>query len=144
MVSQDLQTSITEAVERVLETMCFSAVLGTCDSDEAQSRLDLSAAIDYSGANRGTVLVGCCQAAAQALARNFLGDGQVSEEQVAQLVGELANMICGAVVSGFEGGPALRFRDRGRRSVGSGAGDINTWTRSGCWLSTIPPLFASS
>jgi CheY-specific phosphatase CheX len=102
MVRQDLHDSITEAVGRVLEMMCFSAVLGTCDSHKAQSLLALSAAVDYSGASRGTLLVGCNQAGAQALAENFLGDDQVSGEQVPQFICELANMICGAVVSGFE------------------------------------------
>jgi CheY-specific phosphatase CheX len=99
MPDAHLHASITEAVEQVLETMCFSAVLGPCDTAQAQPCLDRSAAVEYSGAVSGSVLIGCDEAGARSLTANFLGEEVVEDEQISEFVGELSNMICGAVVS---------------------------------------------
>lgn len=98
-----LRASIGEAVEQVLETMCFSAVLGPCDTAQAQPFLDRSVSVDYSGAGCGAVLIGCDEAGARSLASNFLGEEAIDEEQVEEFLGELANMVCGAVVSSLSG-----------------------------------------
>jgi len=94
---------IGEAVERVLETMCFSAVMGPVESSEAQASLGMGACVSFRGPSRGSVLIGCSPAGAQLLARNFLGEEIVTDEQSSQFLLELANMICGAVVSAFGG-----------------------------------------
>ncbi len=104
MPEQDLHASINDAVEQVLETMCFSAVLGPCETAQAQPFLDRSAVVDYSGASVGSVLIGCDEAGARGLAANFLGSEDASEEQVSGFLAELANMLCGAVVSTLNGG----------------------------------------
>lgn len=103
MPEQDMHASIHDAVEQVLETMCFSAVLGSCETAQAQPFLDRSAVVDYSGASEGSVLIGCDEAGVRGLAANFLGSKEASEEQVSGFLEELANMVCGAVVSALDG-----------------------------------------
>lgn len=103
MSDQDLHASIHDAVEQVLETMCFSTVLGPCGTAQAQPFLDRSATVEYSGAGEGSVLIGCDEAGVRGLAANFMGSEEASEEQVLEFLGELANMVCGAVVSTLDG-----------------------------------------
>jgi CheY-specific phosphatase CheX len=100
---QEIQSLVGQAVERVLETMCFSAVLGPFESSEAQPRLELAAGVEFTGASSGSVLIGCSPAGARALAASFLGEAEVSGQQVEEFVAELANMVCGAIVSNLDG-----------------------------------------
>jgi hypothetical protein len=96
------------AARRVLETMCFSTLVGPVEAATAQSTLALAAAVHYSGPSSGTVMIGLSGAAAHALTENFLG-GYVDEDdaeglrQQREFTAELANMICGAVVGTFFG-----------------------------------------
>jgi CheY-specific phosphatase CheX len=99
----EIGTLIGETVEKVLETMCFSAVMGPVESGQAQASLGMGACVSFRGPSRGSVLIGCSPAGAQFLAKNFLGEEIVSDEQSSQFLLELANMICGAVVSAFGG-----------------------------------------
>ena len=92
---------IEASVERVLETMCFSAVMGPAEMELAQASLGIGARVDFQGPTQGAVLIGCSPAGAQTLTRNFLGTEDITDLQVLQFVSELANMICGAVVSTF-------------------------------------------
>lgn len=103
MPEEEIQSLMGQAVERVLETMCFSAVLGPSETAQAQSLLALAAGVDFRGERTGSVLVGCNPEAARALAASFLGENEVSELQVEEFVGELANMVCGAMVSALDG-----------------------------------------
>ena len=97
----EIRVMIEEAVENVLETMCFSAVMGQAETTEAQAALGLGASVEFSGPSHGSVLIGCSRAGARGLTKNFLGETNVTDEQSLQFVLELANMICGAVVSAF-------------------------------------------
>ncbi|MFM2124753.1 MAG: hypothetical protein RL328_1204 [Acidobacteriota bacterium] len=93
--------TIEAALERVLETMCFSAVMGPLHPDLVQPNLRGAARVQFRGPTTGWVGVACDDRAATCLARNFLGMEDVPAEQTTQFLGELANMICGAVVSDF-------------------------------------------
>ncbi len=99
----EIGTLIGEAVENVLETMCFSAVMGPAESSQAQASLGVGACVSFRGPSKGSVLIGCSPGGAQLLSKNFLGEEIVSDEQSSQFLLELANMICGAIVSAFGG-----------------------------------------
>ena len=59
--------------------------------------------VDYTGVGEGSVTIGCDAAGARSLAANFLGQDSPDDSQVTAFLGELANMVCGAVVSTFDG-----------------------------------------
>jgi CheY-specific phosphatase CheX len=91
----------------VLETMFFSAVLGPGEERAEESRL--TALVSFSGSRAGTLGISTSESTATALAANFLGAGEegVPPDQVPSVLGELANILCGAVLGRVE--PAGRF-----------------------------------
>jgi CheY-specific phosphatase CheX len=100
--------SILESLaNEVLETMFFSAVLGPGEADPTTPML--TALVSFSGSRAGTLGVSASEATAVALAANFLGgvEESVPAEQVPPVLGELANVLCGAVLGRVE--PAGRF-----------------------------------
>ena len=96
--------SVERAVERVLENMCFTTILGPAHAGEAQSTLEHGARVAFRGKSSGAVLVGLSHAGAHVLASGFLGEDNVDETQTGEFTAELANMICGAIVSQFAPG----------------------------------------
>jgi hypothetical protein len=97
-------TSLEDAVGRVLETMCFAMVLGPADPADAQLSLMYCAQLKFEGQYKGSLRIGLSHAGAHALAAGFLGLEQVDEPQLMEFTRELANMVCGAVVSEFASG----------------------------------------
>jgi CheY-specific phosphatase CheX len=83
----------------VLETMFFSPVVG--EATTSPSEPALTARLSFSGGRSGSFAVRVSARAADTIAANFLGeDGNVTEPgQVRDVICELANMICGNVLS---------------------------------------------
>ena len=96
--------SIVNAVERILETMCFAVVVGPAEPEDTQTSLAHCARLEFRGRCTGTIEVGLTHRGAHVLASGFLGEENVDEIQLAEFSDELANMICGAVVSDFAPG----------------------------------------
>jgi CheY-specific phosphatase CheX len=85
----------------VLETMFFSPLMGEATPDVSHSEPAFMARLMFSGGRSGSFAVRVSAGAASAIAANFLGeDTDVLEPgQVHDVICELANMICGSVLS---------------------------------------------
>jgi CheY-specific phosphatase CheX len=91
--------AVDHAVAEVLETMFFAepepAAADAGPGDETVS----SACLNYRGVVSGTLRVHLSADAARRLACDFLGSEDPPPAEVAAVVREMANMICGAVLS---------------------------------------------
>jgi CheY-specific phosphatase CheX len=103
----EIESILESLAGEVLETMFFSAVLGPGEAGGEGPRL--TALVSFSGSRAGTLGVSASAATALALAANFLGAGEegVPAGQAPSVLGELANVLCGAVLGKVE--PAGRF-----------------------------------
>ena len=99
MHSHELDNLLAPAVSDVLETMFFSETFGPAQPGVCAG--DLEAQVAFIGQTSGTVGVRISQASARCLAASFLGESECSltDAQVAQVVCELTNMLCGRIVS---------------------------------------------
>jgi CheY-specific phosphatase CheX len=98
----EFERTFVPAVEAVLETMFFSAPLGLAESDlSCLSCSKLEARVAFSGKVSGILDVRVSAASARSLAASFLGEDEESlpDAEIAQVVCELANMLCGWMVS---------------------------------------------
>lgn len=99
MPSHDFDRLLAPAVSAVLETMFFAepSDLPAPDPDAA----NLEARVAFSGEISGVLGVRISQAGARTLAASFLGDCEecLTDTQIEQVVCELANMLCGWIIS---------------------------------------------
>ena len=99
------ETQTTEALSAaaadVLETMFFTPVISEATPDESSSEPELMARLKFSGGRSGSFTIRVSAGAAATIAANFLGEETDSPEpgQVRDVVCEMANMICGSVLS---------------------------------------------
>ncbi len=95
-----------DAAAEVLETMFFTSTLGDAEPTGAAAADWLSAALSFRGGLRGRLRVRVPRHTARGLAAGFLGveEAAVTAAQVGQVVCELANMLCGSVLSRLEEG----------------------------------------
>jgi CheY-specific phosphatase CheX len=102
MSEQNFDQLISEAVDGVLETMFFSAPLGPAEPETGAGVLE--ARLGFCGRPSGTLSVRLSEASARLLAAGFLGEdeGRLTDAQPGQAVCELANMLCGSLVSKLE------------------------------------------
>jgi CheY-specific phosphatase CheX len=93
-----------ESASEVLETMCFVGVLGENTEPEVSDLI--SAELVFNGVPSGHFGVQVPSSTGRLIASNFLGKEaeDITEAEVEQVVGELANMICGSVLSRVEAG----------------------------------------
>jgi CheY-specific phosphatase CheX len=104
MPELQLTAPISEAVDRVLDLMCFTAVVGPANTAAATPSLEYASLVGFRGPRAGAVAVGISGAGARVLAANFIGaEDRVEEERIVQFVGELSNMLCGSVISALPG-----------------------------------------
>ncbi len=85
----------------VLESMYFASVIETAPADEPLADAGLGFSLAFAGDLQGSFGVTLTPETARTLAANFLGDDEetLTPEAVAEVTGELANMLCGAVLS---------------------------------------------
>ena len=90
---------ISEAVNRVLETMFYSAPLGSAEPETGAAVLD--ARLAFHGCPSGTFLLSLSAPSARMLAADFLGEEPeaLTDSAPGHAVCELANMICGTMLS---------------------------------------------
>ncbi len=103
----EMERLLEGVTEEVLEAMFFSSVLGPC-ADPVEGPC-LSAHVSFSGSRSGALAVSVPNVTAATLAASFLGteDGSAPEDQIRAALGELANILCGAVLGRND--PAGRF-----------------------------------
>jgi hypothetical protein len=132
---------LASAVEEVLETMCFATVLASSEgtgpppapedgAPAAAPAITLSAELNFHGGIPGRFRLRLPLNLARGIAAGFLGrdETEVSDTQAREVAGELANMICGSVLSRLEGEatfnlshPEVTESEPGRESDGAGA-----------------------
>jgi CheY-specific phosphatase CheX len=86
-----------------LETMCFFGVMGPLDQLPVGEE-QISAKLTFQGDANGAFHSTLSSPAAWAIAANFLGEepADISLPQMEAVVCELANMICGSVLSNYK------------------------------------------
>jgi len=101
MPENAIAEALTAAAGDVLETMFFSPVIGEATPETSHSEPAIMASLRFSGGRSGSFAVRVSAGAADTIAANFLGEETDAPEpgQVRDVVCELANMICGSVLS---------------------------------------------
>jgi len=107
MEPNEIQAGLAAAVEEVLETMCFTSVLSSGEGAALAgigAPAACTAALRFKGAPSGGFRLGVPRNLARVVGAGFLGceETEVSDTQAEEVVCELANMICGSVLSRLE------------------------------------------
>lgn len=93
-----LSASITD----VLATMFFAETVPQDESSPFHDLDSVSAFVEFQGDRKGCIWLSLSHGCLRRLASSFLGtdtEDDVSEEELKQVLGELANMICGSFLS---------------------------------------------
>jgi CheY-specific phosphatase CheX len=103
MSNAEVQLALEQAATDVLEKMFFLSAL-PAPSPETAPAGAIQAQLTFDGDPPGRFTMLLSSAAAATIAANFLGDdpAALGPQQVADVAAELANMICGAVLSRVE------------------------------------------
>ncbi|MDR3698572.1 MAG: chemotaxis protein CheX [Candidatus Sulfopaludibacter sp.] len=109
-MSDSLQFVLQQSVEDVLEKMFFIRSLDDALEEPGLPEGDVKAHLTFDGEPSGFLTLRVTREAARSISADFLGaeEGDLNEQQVGEVVCELANMICGSVLSRFES--AVTFR----------------------------------
>jgi CheY-specific phosphatase CheX len=100
-----------ESLADVLEKMFFISILDeTPDTAPLPVQEEMAARLSFEGKPSGSLTLQLNRFVARSIAGDFLGaeQGELSDSQVGEVVCELANMICGSVLSRVEN--AVTFR----------------------------------
>ncbi len=111
MMSTKIHGALQEAVHEVLETMFFVRELEDRPGDGSETPPDLAAALEFEGKPSGRLTLTLAGHAARAVAADFLGaeEDELSDLQVEEVACELANMVCGSVLSRTESDTRFRL-----------------------------------
>jgi CheY-specific phosphatase CheX len=104
--------ALSGAVRDVLETMFFTDVVSDKTGHAGASGPALDAQLRFQGGRSGEFRIAIVPGAARTIAGNFLGaeeESEIQEDQVGEVVCELANMICGSVLSRLAGDLAFEL-----------------------------------
>jgi CheY-specific phosphatase CheX len=119
--------ALSGAVRDVLETMFFTDVVSDKSGHAGAVMPALDAQLRFEGKRSGEFRVAIALGAARTVAGNFLGaedEAEIPEAQVGEVICELANMICGSVLSRLAGDLAF---DLSHPELLPGDGDGTGW-----------------
>jgi CheY-specific phosphatase CheX len=107
---EDLQVLLEQSVEDVLEKMFFIRSLEEGLYAPGSTSDAVMVFVTFDGAATGSLLLKVTRDAARSISADFLGtdDSELTGPQVGEVICELGNMICGAVLSRVD--PAGAFR----------------------------------
>jgi CheY-specific phosphatase CheX len=111
MSERFLERVLRESLVDVLEKMFFISILDeTPDTVTLAVQEDMAVRLSFEGKPSGSLSLQLNRFVARSIAADFLGaePDQVSDSQVGEVMCELANMICGSVLSRVEN--AVTFR----------------------------------
>jgi CheY-specific phosphatase CheX len=113
-----IQAALCTAVADVLESMFFLEALGEAAEPPAGAET-VTAHLTFDGDPPGWFHMRLARPAASAIAADFLGEDleSLTDRQSAEVTMELANMICGAVLSRIESRASFRL---GTPEIGTG------------------------
>jgi CheY-specific phosphatase CheX len=109
-----LERALSECTEEVLEQMFFVQPVEEPvpqKSPEAVDSSHFSVDVGFSGEPSGRLLLRISKPAARSIAADFLAEDEavLSEQQVGEVVCELANIICGSVLTRVESRTSFRL-----------------------------------
>jgi len=98
----ELARAIQSSAAEVLETMFFTPVLE--EPEPAEAGAPISVSLTFHGSPPGTFQIDLTEATARALSADFLGTDaeEVTAERATEVASELANMLCGSILSVIE------------------------------------------
>lgn len=137
MEPNEIQTALEAAVEEVLETMCFTGVVasseGTVPAEGDGGGPAIAAALRFDGSPSGEFRMSVPLKLARAVGSSFLGreEEEVSDSQAEEVVCELANIICGSVLSRLQSESSFRLSHpelvRPEADLASGRAAASRW-----------------
>lgn len=99
---ENLPQLLEAATAEVLETMFFAAATGEPTIWPSSPGACAAAAVRFSGTHNGMLTIRVPEEAARTMAAGFLGvdaDASLTPGRITEVVCEMANMICGAMLS---------------------------------------------
>jgi CheY-specific phosphatase CheX len=142
-------------IQSILETMFFvfaepkengfesSPGESNANLPEGEEGLYVSGQIHFQGVPSGTLQILLPFSLASTMAQNFMGlEGEASQSQTQDMVGELVNMICGNLLAALnpKGSPGLSLPETrlvsqpGEESIGGGAETTIYLAADGHWI----------
>lgn len=124
-MSDSLQVVLRQSVEEVLEKMFFIRSLGEPAGEHRPAGNGLMAQVTFDGEPSGSLSLRVTRDAARSISADFLGsdEGELTQQQVGEVVCELANMICGSVLSRVESTATFRLASPQFAEAEDGVGD---------------------
>jgi CheY-specific phosphatase CheX len=109
VIDPSLQQALQESTEEVLEKMFFIQCLGEPLGSESET--EIVAHLTFEGDPSGALTLAVTANAARSVAADFLAaeEPDLSEQEIGEVVCELANMICGSVLSRVESSATFRL-----------------------------------
>jgi CheY-specific phosphatase CheX len=103
MINPILSAALDRSVAEVLERMFFITAFDY-DADVQSLEGAISARVVFRGAPSGSLLITVGRSVARSISADFLGEDEndLEDSQVGEVVCELANMVCGSVLSRVE------------------------------------------
>lgn len=110
-MSDGLQPVLSQSLEEVLEKMFFIRPLEDPDASAPCGQEAVSAHLSFDGDPAGSLTLRVTRDAARSISADFLGENpnDLTPRQVTEVICELANMICGSVLSRIESTATFRL-----------------------------------
>jgi CheY-specific phosphatase CheX len=136
LTDPSIHQALHDAVVEVLEKMFFIEATDETCPDEALPNPGVLVEMAFEGDPSGTFRMSLAHAAASLIAADFLGEDadSVTAHQVDEVAKELANMICGAVLSRIESSATFRLSAPGL--VDGPTADPAVWPGTLCAVET--------
>ncbi|PWT99764.1 MAG: hypothetical protein C5B51_26450 [Terriglobia bacterium] len=112
MTDDGIERVLAKSTGEVLEQMFFVRALNEPNPSPPATESQLVAEVSFEGQPSGRLGLRVNAAAARSIAADFLGEDEcsLSEGQVGEVICELANIICGSVLSSVESETTFRLK----------------------------------
>ena len=99
-----LQNRLQEALNEVLESMCFLSSEDASSDKQQEAERWVGRRLDFRGPRDGCFGLRTPLPTARVIASNFLGEEpeDIADDQVGEVIGEVANMVCGTFLASID------------------------------------------